>query len=549
MAYDDTIAAAREVLEAGQWTAAREGFTAALAERESADAHDGMGTALWWLGQVRESLEHRERAYEMYCAEQRRLEAAVVALDIGVCYLSNLDHESVARGWFARAERVAAASGDDQLTPWIWLMNGYTSADLHERTELLTRALHAAQESGDVDLELVALADLGLARVETGAVADGLALLDEAMAGTLGGEWQRLDTVVWTSCSMLAACSLVGDIKRAAQWCGAADRFMETYGCPFLQARCRSHYGRVLVATGSWALAETELGTALSMAADCGSEPRVEALAGLAELRLRQGLSEQAEVLLVGGMDRPDLAVVTARVLLARGHPDRAVAVLQAQIHDVAVTDPAYPSMMAASVDAHLAVGDIDAARETAASLEQVVVRHQHPQAAALSARASGLVAEAGGLTGEAARLLRSAAGGFDVLDLPFEAGSTRLDLAGILAGSDPALAVVEAGRALDLLARLGATQEAAKAAALLRSLGVATRAGPRDLGRLSQRERDVLALVQRGLTNPQIGARLFISPRTVGHHVSGILTKLDLSTRAEAAAYAAEHTGRDRVS
>ena len=40
-------------------------------------------------------------------------------------------------------------------------------------------------------------------------------MLDEAMAGTLGGEYRRLDTVVFASCSMLAACHLAGDLDRA----------------------------------------------------------------------------------------------------------------------------------------------------------------------------------------------------------------------------------------------------------------------------------------------------------------------------------------------
>ena len=75
-------------------------------------------------------------------------------------------------------------------------------------------------------------------------------LLDEAMAATLGGLGERLEVVVWSSCNMLAACSLVDDLRRAVQWCREADTFMDTYGCPFLQARCRAHYGRILVSSG-----------------------------------------------------------------------------------------------------------------------------------------------------------------------------------------------------------------------------------------------------------------------------------------------------------
>jgi DNA-binding NarL/FixJ family response regulator len=55
-----------------------------------------------------------------------------------------------------------------------------------------------------------------------------------------------------------------------------------------------------------------------------------------------------------------------------------------------------------------------------------------------------------------------------------------------------------------------------------------------------------VLELIGEGLTNAQIAQRLFISAKTAEHHVSRIYRKLDLSTRAEAAAYAARRRGSE---
>jgi DNA-binding NarL/FixJ family response regulator len=60
---------------------------------------------------------------------------------------------------------------------------------------------------------------------------------------------------------------------------------------------------------------------------------------------------------------------------------------------------------------------------------------------------------------------------------------------------------------------------------------------------RLIQREAKVLALLAHGLSNREIATRLVISAKTVEHHVSQILSKLGLRSRAEAAAYAASHT------
>jgi two-component system, NarL family, response regulator DevR len=63
-------------------------------------------------------------------------------------------------------------------------------------------------------------------------------------------------------------------------------------------------------------------------------------------------------------------------------------------------------------------------------------------------------------------------------------------------------------------------------------------------LSALSDREREVLALLAEGLTNREIAARLFISEKTVRNHVSGVLRKLDFRHRTEAALFAAPLRG-----
>ena len=490
-----SLAEGEAALAAGDWAAARTAFEAA---EPTAEALAGLGTALMWLGDIDAAVQAREQAYAAFCRRPEPMHAAITALSLYFLFRSSLGNVAASRGWLARAARLAGELDLPPLTGWVQCARAHDSDDPLAAEGLAREAHDAARAAGDADLELCALSQIGIALVDQGRVAEGAAMLDEAMAASLAGEGEQIQTVVYTSCNMIMACSRAAQFDRATQWIRAAGPFTQRYGSPHLFTLCRLHHGKVMVWTGDWAAAEAEL-EAAELVAPVGDHPATTGVQ--AALHLAREEPAAAEALLrrrrarrgSAGERRAARAAVRGR---ARGRPPRR--------------------------------GDGDRAPAVGAGVANELRGGRRPRRARHGDHDRGR-GGAGTRVG-AVRRARDAARG----------RRTQLQLARVLDG-EPGVA---AGRAaLGTFERLGAGRDADAAAALLRSFGVRpARAASRGPDVLTRREREVLALLGDGLTNRAIAERLFISQKTAQHHVANVRFKLDLANRAQAAAYAVRH-------
>jgi len=546
----DPVQAGWAALSKGDWAEARLCFDRALAEAGSPEALEGLGWAGYCLNEARLTLDSREQAYRAYRERGDDASAARVAAWLAEAFLEFRGEPAVANGWLQRAHSLldGLESGPDH--GWLAIIEADIVLAMEEDTDTARRlavyAIELGRRFGVPELEMVGLGIEGRALVSDGEVGEGMRRLDEATVAALSGEATNLFCVGLACCYLISACERVRDFDRAGQWCGQVGEFCERHGIDNLLGVCRTHHAGVLMWQGRWRDAETELQSAMEVFEESRPPLVGDALVRLAELRRKQGRLDEAEELFsrCGGHS---LAVLGRGALaLDREEPQDAAELAERFLRRY--PDPSRIERCAGlevAIRAHVALKELGSARDALDMLREIAAqaRTRPLQAAVLASE--GVVDEAAGDHDSARRSFEDALDLLPPGDAPFENARVRLDLATTLSAlgrGDAARRETEAARAI--FVELGADFESARAEAMLNRL-VGKRApdasgapdGP--LSELTRRELEVLGLVAEGLTNHEIAERLVLSEHTVHRHVTNILRKLNLPSRAAAASLA----------
>jgi DNA-binding NarL/FixJ family response regulator len=528
----------RRALEAARWEAAREAFESVLEDGESPDALDGLGLALWFLGDVSEAVAAREQAVEGYARAGRCDDAARLAVWVSHQHFVG-GRQSAARGWLARAERAVGDAGLCAGQGWVAVERARHAGTVDECAEHARRALEIARQTDADDLEVFAVSVLGRAEVSAGRTDEGMRLLEEAMAAASAGRVRNVHTLAEAYCNLIVACTSAGDWERATEWCSLVDEFAREHEAAPLYGACRTIHADVLLATGRWDDAERALQTALDVHARYVPQLAAPTVATLSELRVRQGRLFEAEQLLVGREEHPESLRALAHLRVAQGRPSVAAALLERGLRAAEGDVVQTAQLLAALVDARLDDGAVGPADAVSRSLAELAGASGIAVVEARAELAAARVHVAAGHPDEAAEAARRSLTAFGALAMPYEVAQARLELARALADATPELAVEEARAAYATFRDLGASRARDAAAAVLRGLGTGAGGLPRAAGELTAREHEVLSLLALGMSNGQIAETLVISEKTAGHHVSRILSKLGARNRAEAAAFA----------
>lgn len=386
--------------------------------------------------------------------------AAMACARLGGVFATYIGNPTAARAWFRRASRMLA--NEPPCVEQGWVAVAAMGCDVDDPAELLANAelaLDRARRFCDVNLESKALADAGLAHVQAGRVAEGMALLDEAMA-LVCGPADDADTAGKSVCSFLTACYFTCEFERAGSWVDSLRRRGLIGSTPgvqmFLASHCDAVHATLLCELGRWGDAETLLTKAIDDFERAMGVPSWHPAIALAELRIRQGRLADAEALLLGKEARMQALLPAARLHLARGDFPLARATARRGLRAVGHDRLRAAELLAVLVEAELGAGN----EEQAASIcRDLVARASDLAVPTLAARIAGVRARtlaACGAVREAIDTVEDALDQLAEAAVPFLRATLLVDLVRLHElNDDMPAARVEADRASAAIAGL----------------------------------------------------------------------------------------------
>jgi DNA-binding NarL/FixJ family response regulator len=533
----------REAYAKHAWLDAYESLSRAdEADLLEAEDIELLARSAYMLGRDDDYLRGLERAHNAYLDAGEVAAATRCTWWVGHNLLMR-GESSRASGWFGRGDRLLEQEGRDCVERGYLLipvgLQADASGDARTAYATWTEAAAIGERYGDPDLVTIARMGQGHILVRQGRTEEGYRLVDETMVAVTTGELSPIVAGI-VYCNTIKFCQDSHEVRRAREWTDALTEWCERQ--PDMVAHtavCLVHRAEVMQLQGAWRAALEEVQHA-------GERLRQGALnqryAGSAvyrqgEIQRLQGQFAAAEEAYRAGSrlgfePQPGLALLR----LTQGNGDAAAAAIRRVVGETqqpfkrAALLPAYVEIM-------LAVGELVEARGAADELEAISAAHESDLLRATAAQASGAVALAEGDAEAALAALRRALGTWQELEAPYEAARTRV-LVGMacaeLGDGDASDLEFEAAR--NVFEDLGAGPDLARMDSPLAPTPSKATHG------LSSRELEVLRHLADGKTNKSIATELVLSERTVERHVSNIFTKLGVSSRAAATAFAYEH-------
>jgi DNA-binding CsgD family transcriptional regulator len=448
--------------------------------------------------------------------------------------------QAPAHGWLARIRGLAADASEWPVAhAYVEAARGLVTlfaGDPQAAVPLLTNAARLGDLEGEADVAALGRVGRGQSLIALGEAADGVAMLDEAMVAVAAGEVSPIPAGI-IYCAVIDTCQQLFDLRRAREWTDALAEWCQAQPdlVPY-RGQCLIHRAELLRIHGAWAAALNEAHLASVRLSEPAHPAAGAAFYAAGELHRLRGEEADAEAAYRRAVDwghnaQPGLALMW----LAQGKVASAAAAIERALGEAHF--PASRAMLLFSnVTVLLGSGAVDAARVAADELSSLGEQlGSPPMLAAMADEASGDVLLAVGECRDALRHLRQAWTSWQAIDAPYESARARVQIGMACRGvGDDDSASIELDAARQAFAQLGAVPDVARVDAL-----AGRRPSP---GGLTAREVEVLAAVATGSTNRAIAEELVISEKTVARHISNIFTKLGVSSRAAATAYAYEH-------
>jgi DNA-binding CsgD family transcriptional regulator len=478
------------------------------------------------------------RAHQTFLDRGDREGAARAAFWLGFALMGR-GAVAPASGWFARSGRLLDEGQLDSVVRGYLLIpvaiKSIVQGDPAAALATFSQAADIARRFSDRDLASVACHGRGRALIRLGRIAEGVALLDEAMASVIAGEVTPL-VAGDVYCSVLEGCQETFDVRRAYEWTASLAQWCATQ--PDLvryRGECLHYRAEVLQLRGQW---NDALRDAQGACERLISRPAAGAAfyrrGEIHRLRGEFGKAEDAYTRAHerGRKPQPGLSLLR----LAQGQIDAAAGSIRSVLLDTQAP-VSRARMLPAGVEILLAAGDVAAARAASAELSEIALAFGAPLLAAASAHAAGAVLLAEGDIAGASTSLRQACEMWREVGMPYEEAQTCLLLAGVCETRGD-----EDGRRLEIETARRIFTTLGGGPGLARVAEPPEGASHPRIGSLSEREAQVLRLLAAGKTNRAVADELFISEKTVARHVSNIFDKLGVSSRAGATAWAFQH-------